>query len=77
MTGSVWVRRPGSALMQPAELPRLTPQAAIDRSWEVPAGRVLLEPRRPEWLTTTAPAWLWHWSTIPGRYPMGFPVLGI
>jgi hypothetical protein len=50
VSGSVWVRRPGSALMQPAELPRLTPQAAIDRSWRVPAGGVLLEPERPQYL---------------------------
>ena len=63
--GSVWVRRPGSALMQPAELPRLTPQAAIERSWHVPEGGRLLEPDQPAYLTTLPlpprplPRWWW------------------
>lgn len=64
-----WVHQPGNRLLVPVDVPELTPEAAIERSWEIPPGGVLLEARGPEWLTTEHPAYRvfgpgWHGSDL-------------
>jgi hypothetical protein len=56
----ITVRRP-SGLAVPFEPPELTISASIDRSCEIPEGGRLLEPKQPEYLSTTSRPYLLGW----------------
>jgi hypothetical protein len=53
----VWVRRPGSGILEPRELPRLTLDEAIERGWQRREDGRLLMPRPPAYLPTYPLAW--------------------
>jgi hypothetical protein len=62
----VWVRRPGSGIVEPRELPRLTLADAIERGWQRREDGRLLMPHPPVYLPTyplpplppSPPSWL-------------------
>ena len=81
-----WIRAPRAALALPADIPDLTVDAAISRSWSVPPGRCLLEPNPPAYLPAyplafgdgfvpwpwAPPGFLFEWRGGPvGPLPIG------
>lgn len=66
MSDKAWIRRP-SGLIDQREVPELTLDAAIERSWTIPAGSRLLRPEAEQYLPTY-PLPTWH---IPACIPWG------
>lgn len=68
-----WITRP-SGLVDRRELPELTLSAAIDRSCEVPEGKVLLRPKPEEFLPTYPVDGPWGFAPVRIPWAPAYPL---